>query len=75
MVDESTERFLRRLNEQNVAIAAREAEKEALRAKPDSVRLLRDQARRDKWGTLRARERPGKRVRRVSRVFPYVDPS
>lgn len=69
-----TAEFLRIMNERNAAIAAREA------AKPhepdvDPIREKRQQERRDKWGQLRAREKPGKRVHKARNVFPRVDPS
>jgi hypothetical protein len=74
MGETSTERFLRLLNEQNTAIAAREAELEAAKPKPDLIRLQREQERREKWGELRARERPSKRPHRSRNVFPYSNP-
>lgn len=68
-MDESTEKFLRRLNEQNAAIAAREAKKSP---GEDPVRLQREKDRREKWGELRAREHPGKRPKQVRNVFGHV---
>jgi hypothetical protein len=64
-----TESFLRMLEEQNARIAAREAEAEAQKPKPDELRLQRDAERREKWGQLRAREKPSKRPRRVDQMF------
>jgi hypothetical protein len=70
----STEDFLRLLNEQNTAIAAREAE--LLKDIPvDPVRVQKDQERREKWGQLRAREHPSKRPKQAHSVFGYVDPT
>jgi hypothetical protein len=74
-MDDSTANFLRLLNEQNTAIAAREAELEANKPQPDLVRLQREQERREKWGELRARERRSHRPHQVRRVFPFVNPS
>jgi len=73
-MDESTERFLRLLNEQNTRIAAAAAEKEAEKKDlSDQLRLQRETERREKWGQLRAREHPGKRPHRANNVFPYID--
>jgi len=71
-MDDSTAEFLRVMNERNAAIAAREAEKEALLPKPDHIRLQREEERREKWGQLRAREKPSKRPVRSRRLW-YTD--
>lgn len=63
------EEYLQLLNEANARIAARTEEKEA---SVDQVRLQRDQARREKWGQLRAREHPNKRPKEVRPVFGHV---
>lgn len=75
MGETSGERFIRLLNEQNSEIAARIAQGERAKPEPDLVRLQREQERRDKWGTLRARERTGNRPVRVRSILPRVDPS
>lgn len=72
-MDESTERFLRLMNEQNLRIAAQQAAAES-QIPSDPIRLQRDKERRDKWGQLRAREKPSLRPTRARNVFPYVDP-
>lgn len=73
---ESTENFLRILNEQNARIAAREADKTPEpELDVDPIREQRQQERRDKWGQLRAREKSGKRPHKARSVFPRVDPS
>jgi hypothetical protein len=72
VVDKSTERFLRLLNEQNARIAAYNAEQEQATT-ADPVRLQREQERREKWGTLRAREHPTRHPTRARRVSPYID--
>lgn len=73
-MDESTERFLFLMERQNVAIAAQAAAREQQAVvNTDQVRLQREQERREKWGQLRAREKPGKRNHQVSRVFPHID--
>lgn len=74
-MDKSTENFLRILNRQNAAIAAYEAEQEKKQLGEDPIRLQREQERREKWGTLRAREKPSHRPQRSHRLFDYVDPS
>lgn len=71
----NTANFLRLLEEQNAVIAAQEAERKAQLPKPDQIRLQREQERREKWGTLRARKHPGRRPVRSYNVFPHVDPS
>jgi hypothetical protein len=78
MPKRDTEKFLRLVNEANERIAQRlaaeeEAKQKALRGDP--VRVAADQARREKWGTLRARPRVGRRKNRARSVFGYVDPS
>lgn len=65
----STDDFLRLLNEQNARLAAIEVEKEN---SVDQIRLQRDQERRERWGTLRARERPSKRPFVVRSVFGHT---
>lgn len=72
---ESTENFLRILNEQNARIAALEADRAQQKADVDPIREQRQQERRDKLGQLRAREKQGKRPHRARSVFPRVDPS
>jgi len=69
----STEDFLRLLNEQNTAIAARE--ELSIDIPPDLVREQREKERRERWGQLRAREHPSKRPRQARNVFGYVDPT
>jgi hypothetical protein len=61
------------MNEQNIAIAAQDAQKISNRSTPDPVRLQRDQERREKYGELRAREHPGKRPKQAHSIFPYID--
>lgn len=65
-----TEAFLRTLNKQNEAIAAREkAKQESRESDLDPVRIQRQKDRREKWGQLRAREQTGnKSSRRTSRA-------
>lgn len=70
-MDPSTAEFLRVMNERNNAIAAREAERVANLPQPDLVRLQREQERREKWGPLRARAQPSKRVHRVRHIFGH----
>lgn len=65
--------FLKFLNEQNERIVARLAEEKAQKPGEDPVRLQRDQERREKWGTLRAREHPGRRPHRVHSLFGYMN--
>lgn len=73
-MDKSTERFLFLMERQNAVVAAQTAAREQQTAvKADQVRLQREQERREKWGQLRAREKPGKRNHQVSRVFPHID--
>jgi hypothetical protein len=73
MMKESTENFLRILNEQNARIAARESGKAPPEPDVDPIREQRQQERRDKWGQLRAREKSGKRPHKARSVFPRVD--
>lgn len=72
MVGKSTERFLELLEKQNAAIAVRKA-KEAAGVGEDPIRLQREEERRDKFGQLRAREKPSRRQHRVRHIFghPY----
>lgn len=71
-----TKKFLEILNRQNEAIAAREAAKvKAAEEAVDPVREQREQERRDKWGQLRAREKPGNRPHRARSVFGYTNTS
>ena len=75
-MDESTERFLRLVNEQNARIAAAKAREVALEQDlTDHIRLQREKERREKWGQLRAREHPSRHPARARRVFPYIDVS
>lgn len=74
MGETSTERFLRKLNEQNAAIAARQALLDAAIPTPDEIRLKREAERREKWGQLRAREHASRRPVRVRHVFPHIYP-
>lgn len=60
------------MNATNSSIAAREAEA-AHPENVDSERLKRDAERRERLGTLRAREHPGKRPRRAYNVFGHID--
>lgn len=69
---ESTERFLRMMHEQNARIAAQEAKKEE-ESGVDPIREQREKERREKWGQLRAREKPSRRPRQVRSVLPYID--
>lgn len=64
--------FLRRMNEQNERIAAREEQKTSPTGGEDPIRLQREQERREKWGQLRAREHPSKRPRRARPVWDTV---
>lgn len=77
MRDDSTENFLRLLNEQNIAIAARQAQEAEAQAQKqvgaDPVRTQREAERREKWGELRARERPSKHPYRVRTIFGHID--
>lgn len=68
-METSTERFLRQLREQNAAIAAQEARKKE-QVPPDPVRVKREQERREKYGTPRARTQPAGKYKR-----PNTDPS
>lgn len=68
-----TESFLRLMNAQNERIAARETGK-AKEPNVDPIREQRQEERRDKWGTLRARSKPGNRPHKARNVFPYVNP-
>lgn len=61
------------MNEANNRIAAREAEEAAPKTDLDSERLKRDAERRERLGTLRAREHPGKRPRQARNVFGFID--
>lgn len=70
---ESTARFLASMNATNNSIAARETEEAQAKIAPDSERLKRDAERRERLGTLRAREHPGKRPHRAYNVFGYID--
>ena len=72
---ESTRKFLEILEKQNASIAAREAEEKAAQEVigPDLVRLRREEARREKYGQLRARDKPSKRPKRIHRIFGYSD--
>lgn len=69
----STARFLASMNAMNNSIAAREAEETQPKTDVDAVRLQRDAERRERLGTLRAREHPGKRPHRAYNVFGYID--
>lgn len=74
MVEESsTERFLRLLNEQNARIAADMAAEEKAKLGVDPIREQRDAERREKFGTLRAREKSRSKTRRVRNVFGSID--
>lgn len=68
-----TESFLILLQQQNERIAAQEAERNPIESDLDPIREQRDQARREKYGQLRAREHPGKRRTHVTSVFGYTD--
>jgi hypothetical protein len=65
-MDKDTEEYLRILNKQNEMIAATEKKEDI---QPDSIRVQRDQERREKWGQLRAREKRGKRPNRVEKFY------
>jgi hypothetical protein len=65
----SADEFIRLLNERNAYIAAMQVEKEN---SVDQVRLQRDRERRERWGTLRARERPSRRPYVVHNAFGHV---
>lgn len=67
-----TESFLRLLNEQNKAIAARDAAL-LVEVPVDPVRQQKEQERREKWGQLRAREHPGSRPFEVRSVFGHTN--
>ena len=67
-MDESTRRFLEEMNRRNAAIAARDAERARI-VEPDKVRLQREAKRREKYGQLRAREKPSKRPHRARHLF------
>lgn len=68
-----TRKFLEILNRQNEAIAVREAKE--IEENVDHIREQREQARREKYGTLRAREKPGNRPHRARSVFGHTDTS
>lgn len=73
-MDNSTERFLDILERQNARIAAAAANQaQQQEADTDQLRLQREAERREKWGTLRAREQPSKRPHRARNVFDYID--
>lgn len=57
-----TEAFLSFLNRQNESIAARQAG-ETESSTTDPIREQREQERRERWGTLRAREKQENRPR------------
>ena len=63
--------FLRRMNEQNDRIAAREAEKASPAGGVDPIREERMAERREK-GQLRARPHPSKRPRKAKPVWDTV---
>jgi len=69
-----TSEFLKILERQNAAIAAREAAK-AETPGEDPIRLQREQERREKYGQLRAREQPSKQRKGATArsVFGYTD--
>lgn len=69
-MDESTAKFFAFLERQNAAIAAREASREV---ELDQVRLQREVERREKWGQLRAREKPSHRPRRTRTLYGHSD--
>lgn len=66
--------FLRRMNEQNDRIAAREAEEQAKKTAlgSDPIREQRMQERRERLGQLRARPHPSKRPRKAKPVWDTV---
>lgn len=67
--------FLRRMNEQNDRLAAKAAEEAAPpEIGEDPIRLQREAERREKWGTLRAREHTSKRPHQARTIWGYVDP-
>lgn len=68
-----TQKFLEILEAQNRRVAAREVK--AAEEAVDPIREQREQERRDKWGQLRAREKPGKRPHRARSIFGYTDVS
>jgi hypothetical protein len=75
----NTSDFFSFLDQQNNAIAAREAEeaektKSRLEVGVDPVRFERDAARRERLGELRAREHTSKRPHRARPVFGHVNP-
>lgn len=70
---ESTARFLASMNAMNNRIAEQEAAESAPKVDIDAERVKRDAERRERLGTLRAREHPGKRPRRAYNVFGYMD--
>jgi hypothetical protein len=65
---EDTRRFLELMNQQNEKIAAMQTN-ESESVGTDAVRLERDEARREKFGQLRAREHPTRQPSRVKRVY------
>ena len=66
-----TNRFLQLLNQQNERIAARIAEEKAEKQRrgEDPIRVQRMNERRDKMGSLRAREHSSKRPLRARHLF------
>lgn len=65
--------FLRRMNEFNDRIAAKEAKEVSPTGGEDPIRLQRMKERRERFGQLRAREHPSRRPRRViGNVFGHV---
>jgi hypothetical protein len=76
-VRSDTKRFLELIERQNQAIFDREEAKKkaAHHVEPDLVRLQREKERREKYGTLRAREQPSKRPVRARRLFGFTDMS
>lgn len=73
MAQRDTAKFLRIMNEANERIAAREAEEAQPQTDLDSERLKRDAERRERLGTLRAREHSSKRPRQAYPVFGHVE--
>lgn len=73
MEETSTERFLRRMNEQNERIAAQDTVERTPATTRDPIREQRQAERREKLGQLRARTHSGKRVQKISNVLPHIN--
>lgn len=72
MAKKDTAAFFRFINEMNASITEDKVESTA---GLDQIRLERDAERRERLGTLRAREHIGSRPVQVRNIYGYIDPS